>query len=241
MTRKHAAPSGDNAETSPERVTAGEIPPDAISPGPTVARLQSASKAVDELLEEHPMPPEAGQVEEIDRMLASAETVDHRRALLLQQLTKRQSLGYIAGRRLTLWLAETFRTPRATILGRYLHDNNVTGDHNLLRVIPAEVYEEISRRGPHHLDDTAKKHLASADSSSRASYCSKGIASRAKFLCGQRLADSRGAGRFWLTREGARVFTRWPWWGTKDEEDDPPLDSEPPPPSPPRPGKPKSP
>jgi len=172
-------------------------------------------------------------------MLASAESLSSEQrkgfyAWFTKNLARRTTLSDTQARRETLWAMETLSQPRASIFGRYLHDNKVTGDHKLLKIFPTEVYEEISRKGAHHLEDTAKKHLTSSNSSAKASYCSKGVLPRVtlllvgKFVTG----DSK---KYWLTSLGARVFNRWPWWSSRDDDREPRFDSEPSPP--PRSGK----
>lgn len=236
MARKQATSAEGSPEIAPEKLQALEIAPDLLPQGMAVVRQQSDVKDADETPAAHPRPAGSDELEELDRMLASAESLSGEQkkgfhVWFTMNLARRTTLSDTQARRETLWKMETLSQPRASIVGRYLHDNKVTGDYKLLKIFPAEVYEEISRKGAHHLDDTAQKHLASSNSRAKASYCSKGVLTRIKLLLTGEFVtgDSK---KYWLTSRGARVFNRWPWWSSRGDDKEPCFDSEPSPPPP---------
>ena len=235
----HPTSTGYSPDTPPEKLHTPEIVPDVLPQGIAIIRQQSDAKDAEETPAAHPGPAGSDELEELDRMLASAESLSSEQrkgfyAWFTKNLARRTTLSDTRARRETLWIMETLSQPRMSILGRYLHDNKVTSDHKLLKILPTEVYEEIFRKGPHHLDETAQKHLASSNSRERASYCSKGVLTRIKLLLTGEFVtgDSK---KYWLTSLGARVFNRWPWWSSRDDDREPRFDSEPSPP--PRSGK----
>jgi hypothetical protein len=234
MGKKRTASAEGGRDTTPEKLSTPEITPDALLQGIATIKLQSDSKDAEDSSAAHPIPPGPSETDERYRMLASAESLEEKKRWFNNELDKQRSASETEGRRAMFWgmEKESLRTqPRASVFGRYLHDNNVTQNLKVLRIFPAEVYEEIHRRAPQHLDSVAKNHLKSANSGARASYCSKGVAFRVKLLLATAFVTKDGK-KYWLTSLGATVFNRWPWWSSRDDEREPHLDAEPLPPSP---------
>jgi hypothetical protein len=234
MARKRATPAAGSPDISPEKLHAEDIAPETLPLGMATLRQQSDAKDAEEASAEHPMPAGTVEIEELSRMIASAESLEQKRNLLARGLAKQKSLGEVEGRRATLWAMEELRTPRASIVGRHLHDHGITENRKHLNVHGFEVYQEIHKQAPEHFSEACKKHLkaneapASRKESSRASsYIIKDFKRRIELLLrlGYLAPDGK---RFWLSTLGAKVFNCWPWWSTRDGEENPRLDSEPP-------------
>jgi len=234
MARKQATSAEGRPEIAPEKLQALEIAPDSLPQGMAVVRQQSDVKGAEETPTAHPMPAGPDEFEESDRMLASAESLDVKRAFFRREFAKQKFLGATQGGRAFFWIMEALALPRASIVGRHLHDHGVTENRKHVHVHGFEVYQDIHKKAPHHLSEPAKEHVGRAnapasgkESSAAASYFIKDLSRRIKLLAGQGLLEQEGD-RFWLNTLGARVFNRWPWWTSRNDDEDPRLDSEPP-------------
>jgi len=233
MARKQATSAEVTPEMAPERLQSQEIAPVELAQGMAIVRQQSDVKDAAEMPAAHPMPPGPDEYEEVDRMLASAGTVEEMRTLFRRELPKQKALGATEGGRAFFWLMETLALPRASIVGRHLHDHGITENKKHVHVHGFEVYHDIHKRAQQHLSEAAKKHvkcsLAPAnlkESKAAASYFIKDLRRRIKLLADRGLLQQEGD-QFWLNAVGARVFHRWPWWSSRDDDDEPRLDSEP--------------
>ena len=234
MARKQATSADGSREISPEKLQTPEIAPDSLPQGMAVVRQQSDVKDAEETPTAHPMPAGPDEFEESDRMLASAESLDEKKTFFRSELAKHKSWGAIEGRRSTFWSMESLAPPRASIVGRHLHDHAITENKKHVRVHGFEVYQEIHKQAPHHLSEAAKKHvkcaqapIAPSESKAAASYFIKDLKRRIDLLFRLKFLE-RDGNRFWLNTLGARVFNRWPWWTSRNDDEDPRLDSEPP-------------
>lgn len=237
MARKQATSAEVTPEMAPERLQAPEIGPEELAQGMAIVRQQSDVKDAAEMPSAHPMPPGPNEYEEVDRMLASAGTVEEMRALFRREFPKQKALGATEGRRAFFWIMENLSLPRASIVGRHLHDHEITENKKHVHVHGFEVYQDIHKKAPHLLSKAAEKHVKCAqaptnpkESKAAASYFIKDLKRRVQLLVARRLLEKDGD-RFWLNELGARVFNRWPWWSSRDDDDEPRLDSEPLPPS----------
>ena len=234
IARKQTTSAKGSPEIAPEKLQALEIAPDSLPQGMAVVRQQSDVKDTEETPTAHPMPAGPDEFEESDRMLVSAESLDEKKTFFRRELARQKSLGEIEGRRASFWSMEPLTLPRASICGRYLHDERINENRKHIHVHEQVVYGELFKLAPHHLSEAAKKHVkcaqaptAPSESKAAASYFIKDWKRRIDLLFKLKFLEREGD-RFWLSGLGARVFNRWPWWTSRNDDEDPRLDSEPP-------------
>lgn len=233
IARKQTTSAKGSPEIAPEKLQALEIAPDSLPQGMAVVRQQSDVKDTEETPTAHPMPAGPDEFEESDRMLVSAESLDEKKTFFRRELARQKSLGEIEGRRASFWSMEPLTLPRASICGRYLHDERINENRKHVQVDEQVLYGDISKHAPHHLSEAAKKHVKCAqapanpkESKAAANYFIKDLKRRVELLFKSRFLQ-RDGDQFWLNALGARVFNRWPWWSSRDDDDEPRLDSEP--------------
>jgi hypothetical protein len=234
MARKQTTPAKGSPEISQEKLQALEIAPELLPQGMAVVRQQSDVKGAEEIPTAHPMPAGPAEFEECDRMLASAESLDEKKVFFHKQLARQKLLGEIEARRASFWSMEPLTLPRASMCGRYLNDERINENRKHIHVHEQVVYGELFKRAPHHLSEAAKKHVkcaqaptAPSESRAAASYFIKDLKRRIDLLFRQKFLE-RDGNRFWLNTLGARVFNRWPWWTSRNDDEEPQRDSEPP-------------
>lgn len=247
--KKAAARSRPDAAISstgvgPEKLEAKDVAPETILQAVAIVDEQSAAADITESAPAHPSPPAPDDLAAIDRMLAGAESIEDQRKIFMEILAKKD-LDHLEKERRLFWVSEQLHLPRASILARCLHQLGYAGSKEGKPLKYDEVYSRIQTDAPHHLGEAATKHLKpdtvseptkeseppgerrpkrDKTSARAASYFLKDLARRITLLIDQRYFAKEGSR---LTNAGERVFNRWPWWSSRDDEAEPRLDSEP--------------
>jgi hypothetical protein len=118
---------------------------------------------------------------------------------------------------------KALRLPRPSIIGRALYDlqREAAGYEGST---PADIYQMISARGPHHLSETAQKYVTRYRAGETSNVSGKmGIHLKPRFEALAKPTDRRPYAeqtgeRRYLTGHGITIFSNWPHWDARDED-----------------------